>query len=359
MRTMNFSAGPACMPLSVLEEAQSELLDYKGSGRSLLESSHRGAEYDEVHSEAQTLTKELLGLGDDYSVLFFGGGASTQFAMVPMNLLRADRTADYILTGSWSKKAAKEAKLFGKVNIAASSETENFTRIPRQDELNLTSGAAYVHLTSNNTIAGTQWREFPQVSAPLVADMSSDILSRRFDATKFALIYAGAQKNLGPAGVTLVVIRKDLLKACNEKLPMMFHYPQQADAQSLANTPPCYAIYLLGKTLKWIKGQGGVAAVERANDEKQALLYQTIDANADFFRCPVEPASRSWMNVVFRLPTEELEKQFIAAAKTQGMDGIKGHRSVGGIRFSIYNAAPHAWIEAATSFMKDFAAKHG
>ena len=354
-RSINFSAGPACMPEEVLEQAQAELLDFSGTGRSILETSHRSPEYDQVHSETQSLFKELLGLGDDYHVLFFGGGASTQFAMVPMNLLSAGQTADYLVTGAWSKKAVKEAKLFGDVNIAATTEVDGrFARVPIADELKLTEGAAYVHLTSNNTIFGTQWQRFPEVKSTLVADMSSDILSRVFDAKRFGLIYAGAQKNLGPAGVAVVIIRDELLGRCADKLPSMFHYPTQADKKSLSNTPPCFPIYLVGKTLKWIKAKGGVEAMERENQRKGALLYGVIDEHPDFFRAPVDKDSRSLMNIVFRLPSEELEQRFVEEAKRRGMTGIKGHRSVGGIRVSTYNAAPYAWLEAIAMLMQDF-----
>jgi phosphoserine aminotransferase len=357
-RTANFNPGPACLPEEVLQETAAELLDFAGTGMSVLECSHRSPEYDKVHRGTQALIKELLGLGDDYHVLFFGGGASSQFAIVPMNLLGAGQTADYILTGAWSKKALKEAKLYGQTNVAATTEVDGrFARIPTQDELKLTQGAAYVHLTSNNTIFGTQWKRFPEVSAPLVADMSSDFLSRAFDAKKFALIYVGAQKNIGPAGVTVVIVRDDMLARCPANIPAMFHYPTQAKEASLYNTPPCFAIYIVGKVCAWTKAQGGVAAVERENERKAKLLYDTIDARPDFFRAPVAKDSRSLMNVVFRLPTEDHEKRFIAEAKAREMVGIKGHRSVGGIRVSIYNAAPYAWVERMTQLMNDFAAK--
>lgn len=358
-RALNFNAGPAAMPLEVLQEAQQELLDFRGAGMSILEMSHRSAEYDAVHRDTQERVARLLGLGDEYKVMFFGGGATAQFAMVPMNLLHDGQTADYILTGSWSKKAVKEAKLFGKVNVAATTEQAGkFTRIPREDELQLTDGAAYVHLTSNNTIFGTQWHSFPTVQAPLVADMSSDILSRSFDASRFALIYAGAQKNLGPAGVTVVIMRKDMFERCKGGLPVMFHYPTQGEADSLSNTPPCYGVYLVGLTCKWIESQGGVAAIEAENRRKGDLLYAKIDEHSDFYRAPVERESRSYMNVVFRLPSEELERRFLAEAKQRGMAGIKGHRSVGGIRFSIYNAVPYDWVVQATDFMSSFLKDH-
>ena len=357
-RTMNFNAGPACLPLSVLEEAKAEFVDFAGSGMSLLEMSHRSPEYDAVHAQTQADIKELLGLGDEYKVLFMGGGASSQFALIPLNFMPDGGVADYINTGTWSTKAIKEGNIIGKAHVAASSEEQGFTRIPTQAECSFSADAAYLHITSNNTIKGTQYQQFPEVDVPLIADMSSDILWRKFDASKFAMIYAGAQKNLGPAGVTLVVLRQDMLERCKGGLPTMLSYKTHAAKNSLFNTPPAFPIYMVGKVLQWIKGRGGLEVVEQENRQKAALLYRTID-ESPFFSTPVEQESRSVMNVVFRLPNEELEKQFVAEGKQRGMTGIKGHRSVGGIRFSIYNAVPLAWVEAATELMKDFAAKNG
>jgi phosphoserine aminotransferase len=364
-RTMNFGPGPACMPLPVLEEAKEEFLNFGGTGMSVLEVSHRSPEYDQVHNETQALMKELLGVGDDYHVIFMGGGASTQFAMIPLNLLGKGKTADYVNTGSWSKKAIKEAQIIGEAhgattNLAGTGEVDGkFIRVPKQNDLKLTDGAAYVHITSNNTIAGTQWHTFPEVAAPLIADMSSDILWRPFDAKKFAYIYAGAQKNLGPAGVMVGVIRNDLLERCQDGVPTMLSYKTHVAKSSLFNTPPCFAIYLVGKTLKWIKGRGGLQAVEKENREKAELLYGTIDKHDGFFRSPVEKESRSYMNVVFRLPTEELEKQFIEQGKANQMTGLKGHRSVGGIRVSIYNAVGLDWVKAVVQMMEEFVRKSG
>ncbi|MFH1130204.1 MAG: 3-phosphoserine/phosphohydroxythreonine transaminase [Pseudomonadota bacterium] len=359
-RVMNFNPGPACMPLEVLQEVQKEFLDFAGTGKSILESSHRSPEYDKVHTGAQELLKELLGLGDDYQVLFLGGGASTQFAMVPMNFLGKGQVADYLVTGSWSKKAVKEAKIFGQVNIAATTEKDGkFTRIPKPEECQFSENAAYVHLTSNNTIFGTQWKNFPEVKTPLIADMSSDILWRPFDAKKFALIYAGAQKNLGPSGVTVVVVRRDLVGKAAKDIPSMFSYPIQAEKNSLYNTPPCFSIYMVGKTLQWLKNKGGLAVMEKENRAKGDLLYKTIDNHADFFRAPVEKESRSYMNIVFRLPDENLEKRFIDEGKNAGMIGLKGHRSVGGIRVSTYNAVSLEWVQAITDFMQDFIKRNG
>jgi phosphoserine aminotransferase len=359
-RVFNFSAGPACLPLEILEEAKEELLDYAGTGKSIMESSHRSPEYDHIHNEAQDLFKELLGLNDDFKVLFFGGGASAQFAMLPMNFLKEGQVADYVVTGTWSKKAVKEAKLFGDVNIAADPSVDgNFVRIPKAEELRLSENAAYLHLTSNNTIAGTQWHDFPDVKCPLVADMSSDFLWRPFDANKFSMIYAGAQKNLGPSGVCAVIIRKDFLESAKEKVPSMFSYGVQAEKNSLFNTPPCFPIYMVGKNLRWLKNKGGLAALERENRAKGELLYGTIGKHADYYRCPVDVDSRSLMNVVFRLPTEALEKKFIAEAKEKGMIGLKGHRSVGGIRVSIYNAVSINAVQSVCDFMESFLKENG
>ncbi len=348
------------MPLPALQEAKDELLDFAGTGMSILEVSHRSPEYDKVHNEVQADLKELLGLGDNYKVLFMGGGASTQFAMIPLNFLPEGKVADYLVTGTWGKKAIKEAKIIGQAVAAADTSVDGkFARVPTAEECNFTDGAAYVHLTTNNTIFGTQWHTFPEVKAPLIADMSSDLLWRKFDPTPFSLIYAGAQKNLGPAGVTVVCIREDLLAQAKTGLPSMLSYKTYVDKNSLYNTPPCFPIYMVGKTLKWIKGQGGLEAVERTNREKGELLYSTIDAHADFFRAPVEKDSRSLMNVVFRLPSEELEQQFIAQGKEQGIVGLKGHRSVGGIRVSMYNAAGLDWIKSVVQFIGEFIKKNG
>ncbi len=358
-RTMNFNPGPSSIPLAVLKEAQEEFLDFKGSGMSVLEVSHRSPEYDAVHEETQALLKSLLGVGDDYQVLFLGGGASSQFAMIPMNFLGQGQVADYVNTGTWSNKAIKEANLLGKANVAASTEDGGFTRVPTAEECTFTKGAAYVHITSNNTIKGTQWHQFPEVDAPLIADMSSDILWRKFDASKFAMIYAGAQKNLGPSGVTVIVIRKDFVETAADGIPTMLSYKTHLKKNSLFNTPPCFPIYMVNKTLNWIEGRGGLEVVEANNRKKGDLLYQTIDANPDFFRAPVAKDSRSYMNVVFRLPTEELEAAFVAGGKERKMNGLKGHRSVGGIRFSVYNAIPMEWIEAVTAYMTEFAKANG
>ncbi|NLG84563.1 MAG: 3-phosphoserine/phosphohydroxythreonine transaminase [Firmicutes bacterium] len=359
-RVYNFNPGPAILPLPVLNEIQRDLLDFAGTGMSILEVSHRSKEYEAVHLETEASLKELLGLGDDYRVLFLGGGASLQFAMVPLNFLPTGATADYILTGSWSEKAYEEAGRIGRVHIAASSKDTNYDRIPHPDEIRLSPNPAYVHITSNNTIYGTQWASLPSFGEiPLVADMSSDILSRRFDATKFALIYAGAQKNLGPAGVTVVIIRRDMLEKVPSHLPVMLRYDIHAKNNSLYNTPPAFAVYTVMLVLRWVKSQGGIAAIEARNKEKAALVYAAIDESGGFYRGHARPEARSLMNVTFRLPSEELEKAFLAEAKAAGLVGLKGHRSVGGLRASIYNAMPGEGCRVLAEFMRDFARRNG
>jgi len=355
-RAYNFCAGPATLPLDVLEEAQRELVDFQGSGISIMESSHRGKEYGAVHEEAVANLRELLNLSDDYAVLFLQGGASTQFAMVPMNLM-AGRTADYTDSGAWASKAIKEARLIGDVNIAAACGDEVPTRVPRRDELQLTDDAAYVHLTSNETISGAQWKTFPAVEAPLVADMSSDMLSRPLDVGSFGLVYAGLQKNLGPAGAAMVIIRKDLADRVPADTPSMFKYATHIEKDSLYNTPPCFTIYVLMLVTRWLKQQG-LENVFKRNVEKAARLYAAIDAG-DFYKGTALPECRSDMNVTWRLPSEQLEAKFVAEAAAQNLKGLKGHRSVGGIRASIYNAFPPEGVDALVAFMKDFESRNG
>lgn len=357
-RSHNFSAGPAVLPLEVLERVQNELVDYKGTGSSIIELSHRGPEYTEVDQQAKAKVKELLGIGDDYQVLFLQGGASTQFLMAPYNFLREGETADYLNTGSWSSKAIKEAKLFGNVHEAFSSKDSNFNRIPAQDEIDFSGKANYVHFTSNNTIFGTQFRKEPQTDGtPLVCDASSDFFSRPLDIEKYGILYAGAQKNAGPSGVTIVVIRKDMLeKAYTENVPSMMSYPVQA--KTLFNTPPVFAVYFLNYVLDWIKDQGGLAKMEVKNKNKAEKLYAELDKD-DFYRPTAEKDSRSHMNVTFRLADEDLEKTFLDESDKAGLNGLKGHRSVGGMRASIYNACPEESIDALISFMQDFRKKHG
>jgi phosphoserine aminotransferase len=358
-RIFNFSAGPAVLPLAVLEEVQRDLISLPGVGMSVLEISHRSKAFDEIILGAEADMRKLAGIPDNYRILFLQGGASLQFSMVPMNILPEGGKADYILTGIWSKKALKEAKRVGQANVAATTEPENFSRIPRQEELTLDPAAAYVHFTTNNTIHGTEWKQEPQVGdVPLVGDASSDIFSHPIDVSKYGLIYAGAQKNLAPAGVTLVIIRDDLLARSPESLPTMLNYNTHAAERSLYNTPPVFAIYVMRLVLKWLLDQGGLEEMGRRNKEKAALLYDAIDAT-DFYRAHAEPDSRSLMNVTFRLPSEELEKQFISEATRAGLDGLKGHRSIGGCRASIYNAFPREGVEALVSFMKEFERTNG
>ena len=356
-RIFNFSAGPATLPLDALKVAQDELLDYRGTGMSVMEISHRSPEYDDINDTTIALFREILGLDDSYHVLFMGGGASTQFALVPMNFLAKDKTAAYVDTGSWSNKAIKEAKLFGNVHLAGSSKETNYDHIPANIEF--PSDAVYLHVTSNNTIFGTQYQSFPDAgNVPLICDMSSDIASRCHDFTKFDMIYAGAQKNLGPAGVTVVIIKQSLLDKCADGNPTMFNYKTHADKKSLYNTPPAFPIYIVKLVLEWIKNQGGLAAVEKANIAKKERIYQLLDLYPDYYKGTVKPDSRSWMNITFRLPSEDLEKKFIAEAKAAGMSGLKGHRSVGGIRVSTYNAMPKEGIDALAQFMEEFKQKN-
>jgi phosphoserine aminotransferase len=358
-RIFNFAAGPAVLPLPVLEEAQRDLVALPGVGMSVMEISHRSKTFDAIIQGAEADFRELAGVPDGYHVLFLQGGASTQFSMVPMNLLAPGATADYIVTGSWGKKAVKEAKKVGSVNVAATTEGDKFARIPRQDELTLTKGAAYVHMTSNNTIYGTEWKAAPAVGdVPLVCDASSDILSRPIDVKKHALIYAGAQKNLGPSGVTLVVIRDDMAKRGSESLPTMLNYATHVEGKSLYNTPPVFGIYILGLVLKWLKANGGLAAMTKVNERKAAKLYAEIDRTG-FYRGHAQKDSRSLMNVTFRLPSEELEAQFVKESAAAGFSGLKGHRSVGGLRASIYNAFPEAGVKALVAFMQEFEKKNG
>jgi phosphoserine aminotransferase len=360
-RTWNFYAGPATLPLEALETARDEMIDWAGTGMSVMETSHRSPEYDAVHTEAMDLFKELLGLDDDHEVLFLQGGASTQFAMIPMNFIPKGGSADYVDTGTWSTKAIKEANIVASCRVAGSSEADGFTRIPRQDELDLDPKAAYVHITSNNTIKGTQYFDFPDTGdVPLVADMSSDILWRPFDANRFGLIYAGAQKNIGPSGVCLVIVKKSWVEAAQvDHVPTMLRYATHVAKQSLYNTPPSFSIYMVRNVLRWVKANGGLAGMEARNRAKANVLYGVFDELSDFYRCPVDPASRSVMNVVFRLPSEDLEKQFVDEAKAERMVGLKGHRSVGGCRASIYNAMAPEGVDVLAQFMREFAKKNG
>ncbi len=350
----NFNAGPAILPHEVLVKAQKELLNYKGIGMSVMEISHRTKEYEEINDSAILLLRELTGLDDSYKVLFLGGGASTQFAMLPMNLLPKDKTAAYVETGTWAEKAIKEAKNFGNVHIAASSKDKNHSYIPKLKDSDVPAESAYLHITSNNTIFGTQWHEFPKVSVPLVCDMSSDILSRRLNFKNFSLIYAGAQKNVGPAGVTIVIIKDDLLAQCNDANPVIFNYKTHAAENSLYNTPPVFPIYIVRLVLEWMKEKGGLGVIEEQNRAKQDVIYDAIGQNSDYYFGHAQKDSRSWMNITFRLPTAELEEKFAKESNTAGFIGLKGHRSVGGIRASLYNAMPLEGAEKLAEFMQKF-----
>jgi phosphoserine aminotransferase len=358
VRVHNFNAGPAAMPFAVLQKAQSEMLDISGSGMSVMEMSHRSKEFQAIVEQAESGIRRLMGVPENYAVLFLQGGASLQFAMIPMNLRRPGKSADYVDTGSWASKAIKEAKVTGAMNTAWSGKAENYTRIPKADELTLSSDAEYVHICSNETIGGIRWPEFPKTSVPLVADMSSDILSRSVDVGSFGLIYAGAQKNLGPSGLAVVIIRKDLIDRTPETVPIFLRYSTHFANGSMFNTPNTWGIYLLKLTCEWVESQGGVSSIQKINEKKAAALYDVIDSS-DFWRSPVKKEDRSIMNVVWRLPGESLEEQFIGEAKKQGFIGLKGHRSVGGIRASIYNAVSVESVNALASFMKDFEKKNG
>ena len=358
-RIYNFSAGPAVLPVPVLERAQHELLALPDVGMSVMEISHRSKTFEAIISRAEADMRALAGIPDNYRVLFLQGGASLQFSMVPMNLLSPGSVADYIITGDWSKKALKEAKKVGATSVAASAEDGGFRRIPVPAELRYTPGAAYVHMTSNNTIAGTEWKSVPETpGAPLVSDASSNIFSRPIDVSKFGMIYAGAQKNLGPSGVTVVIIREELLARSSDTLPSMLSYRVLAENQSLYNTPPTFGIYTLGLVLQWLRENGGLEAMAVVNDRKAAALYDELD-RTPFWQPHAEAEYRSAMNVTFRLPTEDLEKLFVKESTAAGFDGLKGHRSVGGLRASIYNAFPEAGVTALVEFMREFERKHG
>jgi len=359
-KVYNFSAGPAVLPEDVLRQAQQELADWHGCGCSVMEMSHRGKEFMEIAAKAEADFRELLAIPASYKVLFLQGGASMQFAMVPLNLLGGKGKADYINTGEWSKKAIKEAKRFCSVNVAGSGETTNFSTAPKQGDLKLDAAAAYVHYTPNETIGGVEFSYVPQTGdVPLVADMSSTILSRPIEVAKYGLIYAGAQKNIGPAGLTIVIVREDLLGHAASGTPTMLDYKTHADSQSMYNTPPTYAWYVAGLVFEWLKKKGGLAAMAEINRRKAEKLYSYIDGSGGFYRNPVEKVSRSWMNVPFTLKDAALDEAFLKGAKAAGLIQLKGHRSVGGMRASIYNAMPEAGIDTLIAYMREFAQKNG
>ncbi len=360
MTIYNFAAGPAVLPKEVLQQAQAELLDWHGSGMSVMEMSHRGKEYMGIHAQAEADLRELMAIPKNYKVLFLQGGGPLQFSMIPLNLMRGKLSADYVNTGEWSKKAIAEAKKFVYVNEVASSADKNFSYVPDFKSWKLDKDAAYVHYTPNETIGGVEFNWVPDTGeVPLVADMSSNILSRSCDVSKFGLIYAGAQKNIGPAGLTLVIVREDLVGHADPRLPTMLDYKIHADGDSMYNTPPTFAIYMAGLVFQWLKKNGGVAAMERVNIAKAELLYAAIDASNGFYHCPVNKADRSRMNVPFTLKDTKLDGDFLKQADARGLLQLKGHRSVGGMRASIYNAMPLAGVQALADFMNEFATKNG
>ena len=358
-RVFNFSAGPAMLPEAVLKQAQEEMLDWQGSGMCVAEMSHRGKAFMSIAEQAEADLRELMAIPDDYKVLFLQGGASSQFAMVPMNLLRGKTSADYINTGAWSKKAIAEAKRYCRVDVAGVSPEEGLARVPTQSELQLSSGAAYVHYTPNETIGGVEFPYIPETGdVPLVADMSSTILSRPVDVSKFGVIYAGSQKNIGPAGMAIVIVRNDLIGETIDATPAMFDYQVHADNGSMYNTPPTYTWYMAGLAFAWLRANGGLAAMAQVNERKAGKLYAAIDGS-DFYANPVAPECRSWMNVPFTLANAELDATFLAEASELGLKTLKGHRSVGGMRASIYNAMPEAGVDALVGFMADFEKRYG
>ena len=357
-RVFNFCAGPAALPLPVLEKARNELLDYQDTGMSIMEMSHRSKAFDAVIKSAEANIRRILGVPESHAVLFIQGGASLQFGMLAANLLQSGKTGDYVHTGSWAAKAIKEGKLFGEVNVAWDGKAENYMRVPDEKELKLTPGGAFVHITSNETIGGIQYKTFPKTEAPLLADMSSDIMSRPLDVSSFGLIYAGAQKNLGPSGLAVVIVRKDLAERAPDGLTTMMKYSTYIEKQSLYNTPNTWAVYILKLVTEWVEEMGGLAGVQKANEQKAKLLYEELDRSG-FWKPCAQQESRSVMNVTWRMATEELEALFVKEATAAGLDGLKGHRSVGGLRASIYNAMSLEGIQALVGFMKDFEKKNG
>jgi len=357
-RIFNFSPGPAVLPLEVLERAAIDIVNFQNTGIGIAEMSHRSKDFIKVALDAENLLRELYEIPKNYKVLFLQGGASSQFFMIPMNFLASGKKASYLNTGVWSKKSIKEAKLFGEIEVPFTSEEQKFKRVPVNGEYTISKDSEYVYFVTNNTIYGTQFKEFPKTDKMLVSDMSSDMLSRKVDVSKFGLIFAGAQKNLGPAGVTIVIIREDLLDRAPENIPTMLKYKTHTEKESMFNTPPCFSIYIVGEVLKWIKKNGGIDAIDAINQEKAALLYSAIDESSSYYRGHAEPASRSLMNISFNLATPELEAKFIGEATKAGLNGLKGHRSIGGCRASIYNAFPKEGVVKLVQFMKEFKANN-
>ncbi len=358
-RVFNFFAGPATLPLEVLQKMEKDFVNYQGSGLSLIETSHRSKEYDLVHNRAVELTKELLGITDSHTVMMLQGGATMQFGMVPMNFLHSGRKAAYVNTGAWAKKAIADARKVGQVDVIWDGAENKYMSLPNVADLAIPADAAYLHLTSNETIGGIQFQDWPDTDVPIVADMSSDVMSRPLPMEKFGMVYAGAQKNLAPSGMTLVILRNDLLSQCADNLPAYLSYKTHAPKNSLYNTPPVFTIWAFANVMEWVKENGGLPGMALRAEKKAGILYGAIDDSNGFYRCPVDPAVRSKMNVVWRLPTEELEGKFIAEAKGKGMLGLKGHRDVGGCRASIYNAMPVAGVETLSQFMRDFQNQNG
>ncbi len=357
-RVHNFNAGPAAIPEPVLEKAKSELMEMAGTGMSVMEMSHRSKQFEDIIGKAESGMRRLLNIPDDYAVLFLQGGASLQFAMLPMNLRRPGKSADYVDTGSWASKAIGEAKILGAVNVAWSGKKDSYSRIPDFGELNLKPDAEFVHICSNETINGIQWPEYPKTSTPLFVDMSSDILSRTIDVRQFGLIYAGAQKNIGPSGMAVIIMQKELADRAPAEVPVILRYSTHIKENSLYNTPNTWGVYMTMLTCDWLEAQGGVAAIQKVNEQKAAAIYQTIDSS-EFWRSPVKKEHRSTMNIVWRLPSEPLEEEFVSKAKKEGLIGLKGHRSVGGIRASLYNVITLESVNALVAFMKEFEKKNG
>jgi phosphoserine aminotransferase len=359
-RIYNFAAGPSILPLPALEEAAKKLVDYEGSGMSLVEMSHRGKIYDNLHNETISLARELLQIPEEFTILLLQGGATLQFGMVPMAFLKAGMSADYVITGSWAQKALDDAKLIGKVNVVWDGKIDNYSKIPAHSELKFNDKAAYVHLCSNETIGGIQWQDMPDTgSVPLIADMSSEIMSRPLPWNKLSMVYAGAQKNIAPSGVVLIIMRKSLIEQARKDIPIYFRYDNHAKENSLYNTPPTFSIWMANLTFKWIKSIGGMNEIEKRRDAKAKLIYDMVDESKGYYRCPVDIKCRSKMNIVWRLKTEDLENSFISQAEKAGLSGLKGHRSVGGCRASVYNAMPVEGAKALADFMKEFMKKNG
>jgi phosphoserine aminotransferase len=358
-RIFNFSAGPCTLPVQALEAAREDLVNFQGTGMSLIEMSHRSKTVSEVHDAAIARVRELLDLPESHHVLFLGGGATFQFGMIPMNFLAGGKTADYTHSGAWAKKAIADAKVVGNVNLAFDGTDTDYMTLPDPGSVKASAGSEYLHLTSNETIGGLQWKDFPNVDVPLVADMSSDIMSRRLPIEKFGLIYAGAQKNIGPAGLCLVIISDEMLAKCPDNLVNYLNFRGHVEANSMRNTPPVFQIWMVKLVLDWLVDQGGLDWAADAAAKRSAIVYDAISQQSDFYACPVDPKYRSTMNVVFRLPSEDLEKQFVTEAEANGLSGLKGHRSVGGCRASLYNAMPIHGAQALANFMNDFAVNNG